>query len=99
MSIGNQEFGIPTKKIPIPYRYLVFMSQISLYFIGILSTALLKFGLILVFFGRIKIGLVFSFCGCHFIGIGLVSVCHFPENGISNTDQQMFLFLTLGTSL
>ena len=87
MSIGNQEFGIPTKKIPIPIRYLVFMSKISWYFLGILSvilsTTLLKFGLILVFFGRIKIGLVFGFCGCHFIGIGLVSVCHFPENGIS----------------
>ena len=45
---------------------------------------MLKFGLILVFFGRIKIGLVFGFCGCHFIGIGLVLVCHFPENDISN---------------
>ena len=59
------------------------MSQTSWYFLGILSTALLKLGLILVFFGRIKIGLVFGFCGCHFIGIGLVSVCHFPESGIS----------------
>ena len=90
MSIGNQEFGIPTKKISIPNRYLVFMSQISWYFLGILSviliTVLLKFGLILVFFGRIKIGLVFVFCGCHFLGIGLVSVCHFPENGISTMD-------------
>ena len=27
--------------------------------------------------------MVFGFCVCHFIGIGLVSVCHFPENGIS----------------
>ena len=64
------------------------MSQISWYFLGILSvilsTALLQFGLILVFFDRIKIGLVFGFCGCYSIGIGLVSVCHFPENGISN---------------
>ena len=88
MSIGNQEFGIPTKKIPIPNLYSVFIFQISLYFLGILSvilsTALLKFGLILVFFGRIQIGLVFGFCGCHFIGIGLVSVYHFPENGISS---------------
>ena len=48
------------------------------------STALLKFGLIPVFFGRIKIGLVFGFCGCHFIGIGLVSVYNFPENDISS---------------
>ena len=74
MSIGNQEIGIPR-------NFFVF----SWYFIGILSTASLKFGLMLVFFGRIKIGLVFGFCGCHFIGIGLVSVCHFPESGISNT--------------
>ena len=33
--------------------------------------------------GKIKIGLVFGFCGCHFVGIGLVSVSHFSENGIS----------------
>ena len=53
---------------------------------------MLKFGLILVFFGRIEIGLVFGFCGCHFIGIGLVSVCHFPENGISRPDHhQVFM--------
>ena len=45
---------------------------------------LLKVGLILVFVGRIKICLVFGFCGCHFIVIGLVLVCHFPESGISN---------------
>ena len=37
-----------------------------------------------IFFGKIKIGSVFGFCGCHFIGIGLVLVCHFPENDISN---------------
>ena len=60
MSIGNQEntniksvFGIYVS------NFLVF----SWYFIGILSTALLKFGLMLVFFGRIKIDLVFGFCG------------------------------------
>ena len=46
---------------------------------------MLKFGLMSVIFGRIKIGLVFGFCGCPFIGIGLVLVCHFPENDISNT--------------
>ena len=28
-----------TKKIPIPNRYLVFMSQISYYFLGILSVS------------------------------------------------------------
>ena len=90
MSIGNQEFGIPRK-----YQYQIGIWYLCPKFLGIflvpigivsviLSTALLKFGLMLVFFGRIKIGLVFGFCGCHFIGIGLVSVCHFPENGISS---------------
>ena len=34
--------------------------------------------------GKIKIGLVFGFGGCHFIGIGLVLVCNFLENGISS---------------
>ena len=35
--------------------------------------------------GRIKkIGLVFGFRGCYFIGIGLVLVCHFPLSGISS---------------
>ena len=88
MSICNQDLvyqeNTNTKSVFGIYvpNFLVF----SLYSIGILSTALLKFGLILVFFGRIKIGLVFGFCGCHFIGIGLISVCHFPESGISNTD-------------
>ena len=47
---------------------------------------LLKIWLIIFLFGRFKTGLVFGFCGCHFIGIGLVSVCHFPENDISNSD-------------
>ena len=85
MSNGNQNVGIVTKKIPIPNRYLVFLSHISfLYAVGILSTVVLKFGYVLVFFGKINIGLVFGFFSCHFIDIGLVSVCHFPENGISN---------------
>ena len=38
----------------------------------------------LVFFDRIKICLVFGFYGCNFIGIDLVSICHFPQNGISS---------------
>ena len=86
MSIGNPKFGIPRKyqnQIGIWYsvpNFLVF----SWYRIGILRTFLLKFGYILVFYGRIKIGLVFGFSGCHFIGIGLVLVCHFPENDISS---------------
>ena len=89
MSIGNQELGIPRKyqyQIGIWYlcpKFFVF----SCYFIGILSTDFLKFGSILVFFGRIKICLVFGFYGCHSINIGLFSVCHFPENGISTRQQ------------
>ena len=86
MSIGNQEFGIPRK-----YQYQIGIWYLCPKFLGIflvfyrnLEYDLVKVGLILVFFGRIKISLVFGFCGCHFIGIGLVSVCHFPENGISN---------------
>ena len=69
-------FGI---SVPI---FLVF----SWYFIGIMCTVFLKFGKLMVFFGKIKIGLVFGFRGCYFIGIGLVLVCHFPETGISNAD-------------
>ena len=56
MSIGNKEFGLPRK-----YQYQIVFSiyvqnflVFSWYFIGILSTALLKFGLIFVFFGRTK---------------------------------------------
>ena len=54
------------KKKPDPTQI-----ELSWYFIGILSMIFLNFGLILVFFGRIKIGLVFGFSGCHFIGFGL----------------------------
>ena len=66
ISIGNQEFGMPRKyQYQIGSWYLIFISQIYWYFLGILSesvsTTLLKVGLILVFFGRIKIGLVFGF--------------------------------------
>ena len=44
---------------------------------------LVKIWLNIGILGQNKIGLVFGFCVCHFIGIGLVSVCHFPENDIS----------------
>ena len=67
--------------ISVP-NFLVF----SGYFIGVLRTSLLKLGKILVFFGRINIGLAFGFCGFHLIGISLVSVCDFPENDISTSD-------------
>ena len=46
---------------------------------------LVKIWLNIGILGQNKIGLVFGFCVCHFIGIGLVSVCHFPENDISST--------------
>ena len=36
-----------------------------------------------IFFGRMKIGLVFRLCGCSIIGMGLILVCNFPENGIT----------------
>ena len=39
-------------------------------------------------FRQMKICLVFGFRGCYFIGISLVSVCHFPESDISSTDTQ-----------
>ena len=48
------------------------------------ENSLVKIWLSIGIFGRIKIGLVFGFCGYHLIGIGLVLVCHFPENDISN---------------
>ena len=51
-----------------------------------LENVLVKVWLNIGIFGRIKIGLVFGFCGRHFIGIGLVLVSHFPENDISTTD-------------
>ena len=86
MPIGNQEFGIPRKyqyQIGIWYFFPKFLG-IFLVFCRHLEYSHIKVGLILVFLGRIIIGLVFGFSGCHFIGIGLVSVCHFPENDISN---------------
>ena len=42
MPIGNQKIGIGTKKIPIPIRYLVFLSQFSWYFLGILSESCVR---------------------------------------------------------
>ena len=79
MSIGNQKFGTPRKyknQIDIWYfcpKYL----GIFLLFYRIFGNDLVEIWLILVFLGRIEVGLVFAFCGCHFIGIDLVSVCIF----------------------
>ena len=52
---------------------------------------LVKIWLNIGIFGQNKIGLVFGFCGCHFTGIGLLSVCHFPENAISSYDDKGYL--------
>ena len=64
------------------------MSQISWYFLGIfignLEYSLVKIWFNIGIFRQDRIDLAFGFCGCHFIGIGLVSVYHFPENGISS---------------
>ena len=85
MSIGNQEFGIPRK-----YQYQIGIWYLCPKFLGIFLVfyRCLEYGLVKIWFnigifGRIKIGLVVGFCGCHFIGIGLVSDYHFPESGIS----------------
>ena len=89
MSIGNQEFGMPRKfqyQIGIWYFCPKFLG-IFLVFYPYFENAFVKIWLnIGIFFGRLKMGLVFGFCGCHFIGIGLVSVSHFPKNGISKLD-------------
>ena len=76
MSIGNQKLGIPRK-----YQYQIgtwyFCPKILgifLVFYRYFEEALVKIWLNMGIFGRIKIGLVFGFCSCHFIGIGLVSV-------------------------
>ena len=90
LSIGNQELGIPKKK----YRYQIGIWYLCLKFFGIfwvfyrnLEYDLVKSWFNIGIFRQNKIGLVFGFCGCHFIGIGLISVCHFPENGISRPDR------------
>ena len=85
MSIGNQKFGIPRKyqyQIGIWYCFPKFLG-IFLVFYRYFEKALVKIWLNIGIFGTTKIGLVFGFCCCHFIGIGLVSVRNFPENGTS----------------
>ena len=83
MSIVNQEFGIPRKyQYQIGRYFLVFgiwyfcpkYLGILLVFYRYFEKALVKIWLNIGIFGRIKIGLVFGFCCCHFICIGLVSV-------------------------
>ena len=50
-----------------------------------LEYGLLKIWLTIGIFRQNKIGLGFGFRGCNFIGIGLVSLCHFPKSGISSS--------------
>ena len=90
MSIDNQKFGIPRKyqnQIGIWYFCPKFLG-IFLVFYRNFVNVLVKIWLNIGILGQNKIGLVFGFCVCHFIGIGLVSVCHFPENDISSLYRQ-----------
>ena len=88
MSIGNQKFDIPRKyqnQIGIWYFCPKFLGIFLVFyrnFVNVLVNIWFNIGIL----GQNKIGLVFGFCVCHFIGIGLVSVCHFPENDISSVD-------------
>ena len=86
MSIGNQKFGIPRK-----YQYQIGIWHFCLKFLGIFlvfyrhfENALVKIWLHSGILAELKLCLVFGFCSCHLIGIGLVSVCYFSENGTSN---------------
>ena len=86
MSIGNQKFVIPRKyqnQIGIWYFCPKFLG-IFLVFYRHFENPIVKIWLNIGIFRQNKIGLVFGFCGCHFIGIGLVLVFHFPENDISS---------------
>ena len=86
MSFGNQKFGIPRKyqhQIGILYFCSKFLG-IFFVFYRYFEKALLKIWLKIYIFCRIKICLVFGFCSCHLIDIGLASVSNFPENGSSN---------------
>ena len=87
MSIGYQKFGIPRKyqnQFGIWYFCLKCLG-IFWVFYRYFENDIVKIWLNIGILGRIKVGLVFGFCVCHFIGIGLVSVCHFPENDISTS--------------
>ena len=89
MSIGNQKFGISRKyqnQIGIWYfcpKFLGIFLVFSRNFVNVLVKIWLHIGIL----GQNKIVLVFGVCVCHFIGIGLVSVCHFPENDVSTVHR------------
>ena len=90
MSIGYQKFCIPRKyqnQIGIWYFYPKFLGIFLVFYRHFENAQCYNFGYLTIgIFGRIKIGLVFGFCGCHFIGIGLVLVCYFPENDSSTAN-------------
>ena len=95
MSIGNQKIWY-TKKIRKPNWYSVFLSQVYWYFLAFyryFENALVKIWLNIGIFRQNKSGSVYGLCGCHFICIGLVLVCHFPENDISSAYQSAALRL------
>ena len=86
MSIGNKKIDAPRK-----YQYQIGIWYFCLKFLGILlvfyryfENVLLKIWLNIGIFWQNKIGFVFGFWSCHFIGIGLVSVCNFYENDTSS---------------
>ena len=83
MSIGSQKFGIPRKyqnQIGI-WFFCPKIFGILLAFLQCFENELVKIWLNIGIFRQNKIGLVFGFCSFHFIGVGLVSACDFPENG------------------
>ena len=96
MSIGNQKFGIPRKyqnQIGIWYFFPKFIGIFLVFYRNVVASlphVLVKIWLNIGIWGQNKIGLVFGFCVCHFIGIGLVSVCHFPENDIPSSYLMQF---------
>ena len=77
----NRKQKIWYRYLPRKYQYQIGIWYFCPKFLGIFlvfyryfEKAHVKIWLIIGIFGRIKIGLVFGFCSCHFIGIGLVSV-------------------------
>ena len=73
MPVGNQTFGMPRK-----YQYQIGNWYFCPKFLGIFlvfypyfENAFVKIWLNIGIFRQNKIVLVFGFCGCHFIGIGM----------------------------
>ena len=95
MPIGNKKFGVPRN-----YHYQIGiwcfcpkLLGIFLVFCRNLAYGLLKIWLNIGIFRQNKIGLVFGFRSCYFIGVGLVLVCHFRKSGISNIYIPTYTYL------